>query len=77
MINIKELINKIIWDRNQDKKDYTLFYYDRISKELKPIKFSQIKGLNHNFIILNDTREIPMHRIKKVIKNEKVIWERY
>lgn len=79
MITIKSLLNKIKWDKNLNPGDYLLYYYDRIDKDLKEIKFVDINNINNSFIIIkkeNKEIHIPLHRIKKVKKNNKIIWER-
>ncbi|MBW2963250.1 DUF504 domain-containing protein [Candidatus Woesearchaeota archaeon] len=79
MIPVKDLINKIKFDAREKKEDYVLFYLDRIEGKLKPIKFKEIKRTEGNFLVLernSEEVEIPMHRIKKVEKKGKVVWER-
>ena len=41
MISIKDLLNKIKWDNNEDPKDYSIFYLDRISNKLIKIKYKR------------------------------------
>ena len=76
MITIKELLNKIKWDKNLNPKDYSLFYLDRITNELKEIRYEDIKDIEDNFMILADDTNIPLHRIKEVRKQGKLIWRR-
>lgn len=75
---IKDLLNKIKWDKREVPEQYSVFYYDRIFKKLMKIPYAKIKRLEGSFIILNNEEEtnIPLHRIKKVMKNEVVVWER-
>jgi uncharacterized protein (UPF0248 family) len=74
MISIFNLLNKIKWDKNLNQKDYKIKYKDRILNKLVEIDFENIKEINKDFIIL-DNKTIPLHRIKKVEKNKKVIWD--
>lgn len=79
MITIKALLNKINWDKNLRKQDYFLYYHDRISHDLKQLRFIDINNIDGNFIIINKDNKkthIPLHRIKKVKQNSKTIWER-
>ncbi len=79
MITIKDLLNKIKWDKNLNPKDYTLYYLDRISKTLKKIRYSDIKRIEGNFIIIEKQGEqasIPLHRIKRVKKKGVIVWQR-
>ena len=74
---IKDLINKIKWDKRENPKDYTLVYID-LRKE-KYIPYTAIKRLEGNFMILEENNqevEIPLHRIRKVKKQDKIIWQR-
>lgn len=79
MQTIKELLNKIKWDKNETPESYVLYYEDRIEKQLKPIKFKDVKRVEDNFLVLeNDLEEtyIPLHRVKKVKTNGKTVWMR-
>ena len=79
MITIKDLLNKIKWDKNLNPKDYNIFYLDRISKTLKKIRYPDIKRIEGNFIIVEKQGEeasIPMHRIKRVEEKGVIVWQR-
>ena len=82
MLTIKDLLNKIKWDKRLNPKDYTLYYLDRISKTLKKIRYSDIKKIEGNHIIIEkeskqgEQASIPMHRIKRVKKKGVIIWQR-
>ncbi len=78
MLPIKDLLNKIKWDKKENPEEYTLFYFDRILNNLIPIPYNKIKRLEGSFMILDseDETNIPLHRIKKVTKNKIVVWER-
>lgn len=76
---IKDLLNKIKWDKREKPEDYSLFYFDRISKELIKIDYTDIKSFEDNFIVAEKNNEevyIPMHRIKEVRKNNIIVWKR-
>lgn len=75
---IKNLLNKIKWDKREKPEQYTIFYFDRILKKLIKIPYIKIKRLEGSFMVLNNEEKsnIPMHRIKKVTKNNEVVWER-
>ena len=78
MIPIQELINKIHWDKREKPEEYTLFYFDRILNKLISLPYTKIKRLEGSFMIIDNEEEtnIPLHRIKKVTKNNVVVWER-
>lgn len=79
MIPIQDLINKIRYSPAENPEDYTLFYYDRVEDKLKPLKLTDINKIEEGFLTLKkQDREtnLPLHRIKKVKKKEKIVWER-
>lgn len=75
---IHELLNKIKWDKRENPKDYFIFYYDRILNALIKIPYNKIKKIEGSFMVLDNEEEsnVPLHRIKKVMKNERIVWER-
>ena len=79
MIPIKSLLNKIKWDKRENPEEYSIYYYDRISKKLIKINYIDIKRFEGTFIIVernNEEVNIPMHRIREVKKNNIVVWMR-
>ena len=75
MIYILDLLNKIKWDQNLNPEEYTIIYKDRVNSLLKEIKFKNIKSFN-NLTIELENREIPLHRIKEIKQDKKIIWKR-
>jgi len=74
---IKDLINKIKWDKRESPKDYSLIYIDLGKK--KELSYTDIKRLEGNFMIIernNEETEIPLHRIREVKKRGEIIWKR-
>jgi len=79
MISIIELLNKIKWDKNLNPDEYSLFYLDRVSNKLIKIEYNSIKKIEGSFIFLEKNGEevnIPLHRIKRVERKGKLVWER-
>jgi uncharacterized protein (UPF0248 family) len=78
MIPIKDFLNKIKWSKQETPSDYTIGYWDNKDKKLIFIKFTEIKKLEGNFLLLDREKEtyIPMHRIKQVKKKNKLVWKR-
>ncbi|MBS3095082.1 DUF504 domain-containing protein [Candidatus Woesearchaeota archaeon] len=78
MISIREMLNRIRFDNNLNKEEYMFFYEDRILKSKKSFKFRDIKDFNAFLTIKagNKAFELPLHRIRKVTRNNKLIWER-
>ena len=77
MIPIKDLLNKIKWSE-EEPSDYSIGYWDNADKKIVFIKFSEIKKIEGNFLLLDRDEEtyIPVHRVKEVRKKGKTIWER-
>ena len=74
---IKDLINKIKWDKRENPKDYSLIYIDLGKK--KELDYTEIKRLEGNFMIIEKDREeteIPLHRVREIKKKGKVVWKR-
>ena len=78
MISIKDLLNKIKWDKRENPEQYSIFYFDRILKKLIKIPYAKIKRLEGSFMVLDNEEEsnVPLHRVKKIMKNNTVVWER-
>ena len=79
MLPIRHLLNKIKWDKRENPEHYSIHYFDRISPELIKIDYTDIKKFEDNFIVVEKNNEesfIPMHRIKVVRKNNKIVWKR-
>ncbi len=73
---IKDLLNKIKWDKRENPSDYRIFYFDRVLGKLKELSYKDIKEIEGNFLVLGDDTNIPMHRIRKVMKKGGVVWGR-
>ena len=66
MIPILDLLTKI----KNDQEEYTIIY-----DSSKEVKFKNIKSFNSLTIELEDKR-IPIHKIKEIKQNYKIIWKR-
>ena len=75
---IQNLLNKIKWDKRENPEEYSIFYYDRILKELIEIPYEEIKRVEGTFMVLDneDESNVPLHRVKKVTKGGYVVWQR-
>ena len=78
MITIKDLLNKIKWDKREAPEQYSIFYFDIILNTLIQIPYTKIKRIEGSFMVLDSEEEtnIPLHRVKKAAKNNAVVWER-
>lgn len=75
---IKDLLNKIQWDKNENPADYTIHYEDRILKTLLQVKADDVES-EGNFMKVRQAGEeieIPLHRIREVRKLGQVVWKR-
>lgn len=79
MITIKELVNKIRWDKRETPSDYTVGYEDRVLKKVIEVPYTAIKRIEGGFFIIEkEGREtdIPLHRVKRLKKQGKTVWKR-
>jgi len=79
MITIKELINKIKWDKRENPEDYILAYWDNMTRKLVEFPYKAIKETSKNFITIEidgEEKEIPLHRMKLVKKKGETVWKR-
>jgi uncharacterized protein (UPF0248 family) len=76
---ILDILNKIKWDSRENPEDYTIGYFDRISKEIIEIPYLNIKRIEGTFLIVdrdNEEVHIPLHRIRVVKKRGAIVWKR-
>ena len=71
---IKDILNKIKYSI-EDINKYKIYYYDRVLQKNLRFDFKEIKNINKSFIEV-DGKDIPLHRIREIRKDGKLIWER-
>lgn len=79
MITAFEILNKIKWDKNENPSLYSVFIYDRILKKNTEIKYTDIRDIGKVFMKIErngELTEIPLHRIRKITKEGKIVWQR-
>ena len=79
MQQIKDLLNQIRWDKRKKPEEYSVHYFDRVKKGLMEIKYNGIKRLEGTFMVIEKNSEetsIPLHRVRQVRRNGKLVWER-
>ena len=79
MISIKELLDKLKWDKRFNPEEYTFYYQDRVRNELIPVDYAKIKTIEGSFMVIEHDGEevnIPLHRIHKVMKGQMIVWSR-
>ncbi len=77
MPTIKDLLNRIKWDKSLDPKDFTIVYVDKSVR--KEIAYSKIKAIEGNFMMIKkEGREVemPLYRIVEIKKKAKTILKR-
>ncbi|MBW3015646.1 DUF504 domain-containing protein [Candidatus Woesearchaeota archaeon] len=58
---------------------YRILYFDKLSNQLHEVSLSEIIDIEHDSIIVKvGNREyfIPSHRVRKVFKGKKVLWQK-
>jgi uncharacterized protein (UPF0248 family) len=82
MMPIQDLLHRIRWDPEFGSGDFVIGYYDRLEREIIRVPFLQIafpKDAPGVFELVDQegqTHTIPLHRVKAVFKNGKLIWHR-
>lgn len=82
MIPIHQLLSRITWDKEFGAGNFILGYYDRMEDQIIRVPFSAIIDVEkkHNPLKIIDSKgechTIPLHRVREVYKNGKLIWQR-
>lgn len=82
MITIRELLNRIRWDRDFGHGAFAIGYYDRVERRtivvpLEKVEFDPIE--RRSFLLADAAGEplsIPLHRVCAVYRNGELIWRR-
>jgi uncharacterized protein (UPF0248 family) len=80
MITIRELLNRIRWDRDYGQGEFTIGYYDRLVGRIVLVPLARVRfepGERSSFRLTDRTGEplsIPLHRIRQVYRNDQLIW---
>jgi uncharacterized protein (UPF0248 family) len=82
MIPIHELLSRIRWDKSFGQGQFELGYYDRVEGVIHQVKLQAVtfpQDERHTFEIVDESgqvRRIPFHRVREVVKDGQVIWQR-
>lgn len=82
MIPIHELLKRIEWDDEFGHAEFIIAYHDRFEDGLIKVPLKQLffdREDHFDFELVDDmgiTRIIPLHRIREVYRNGKLIWHR-
>ena len=80
---LKNILNKVIWDRRENPEDYVITFVHRGAVEdLKTIPFARIQDVGNSWFTYQDDAEnettIPFHRVTSVknTRSGEVIWKK-
>ena len=79
---IQEHLNRIRWDHEYAKANFSIGYYDRLENKIILLLFQELyfdDNDHFDFQILDEdgvTHTIPLHRIKELYRNGELIWSR-
>ena len=82
MIPIHDLLSRIRWDKEFGQGQFELGYYDRFEGALQRVALQAVtfpESERHIFEVVDDSgqiRRIPFHRVREVVKDGRVIWQR-
>jgi len=74
---LQEELNRIFWDEQIEKSDYSVVYSDMLETGgKKEIKFTHIEKIDSFGINVLGSDHIPMHKIIAIKLGDLVIWDR-
>jgi len=82
MITIRELLNRIRWDREYGRGEFAVGYFDRLEGGIIVVPLGEMlfNPDDHFSFQLNDAAgepiTIPLHRVCEVYRNGELIWQR-
>jgi uncharacterized protein (UPF0248 family) len=82
MTPIHKLLSRVRWDKEFGQGRFEIGYFDRYQNvvhrvALKEVSFPEDK--RHTFEVVDasgQTRRIPFHRVREVVKDGQIIWQR-
>lgn len=82
MLPIHQLLSRIRWDPRYRLGRFALGYYDRVTRRIAVVPFETVRfpvEAPGTFDIWDDEgnrHRIPFHRVRRVVRNGRVIWQR-
>ncbi len=82
MIPIRELLNRIRWDRDFARGEVEIGYWDRVARDLVLVPLARLSfpSARRGVFELSDAdgvrRRIPLHRVREVRLDGRIIWRR-
>ncbi len=82
MTPIHELLNRIRWDPEFAKGDFTLGYFDRVENRVIMVPFKEVAFPHDSpqtFQLVDaegQVHRVPFHRVREVYRDSQRIWHR-
>ncbi len=82
MIPIHELLNRIRWDKAFGQGRFEIGYFDRFEDAIHRLALQEVAfpaDERHAFEVVDESgqaRRIPFHRVREVVKDGQIIWQR-
>ena len=82
MMPIQDLLNRIRWDEEFGRAMFIIGYYDRVTDSIVRVPFERIhmeEGVHFAFEAIESdgsVHSVPLHRVREVWRNGKLIWHR-
>jgi uncharacterized protein (UPF0248 family) len=82
VIPIRALLDRIRWDPEFGRGDFTLGYYDRVERRVVKVPLARIHlepGHHFSFTAVaadGSIHEVPFHRVREVYRDGELIWQR-
>lgn len=79
---IRDLLNRIRWDKEFAKAEFRIGYYDRLEDAIIFVSLMQIfqeEDDHFSIQVIDDEgglHMVPFHRIREVYRNDTLIWKR-
>jgi uncharacterized protein (UPF0248 family) len=82
LITIKQLLDRIRWDREFGRGDFAIGYYDRVARRILRVRLQDLRidpADHFAFDVRGSEGElhhVPFHRVRQVFKDGTLIWHR-
>jgi len=82
MTPIQDVLHRILWDGDFGNAHFVIGYHDRVLNRVMRVSFERIvleRGQHFSFDLVQrdgEARMIPFHRVREVLRNGELIWQR-
>jgi uncharacterized protein (UPF0248 family) len=83
MLPIQKLLSRIQWDPRYRRGYFALGYFDRVTRRIVEVPFENVgfpaeaPGMFEFWDEKGGLRRIPFHRVRRVYRDGRLIWERH